>query len=93
MRRLKEALTILRADLNGNGLDLKFGVGGLSDALAYLSLVHNHFGKSRETDYSPLELAVGRRLTKPVTTLYGAVILAELPDSLKAHSPNETRFH
>ena len=57
-----------------------------------LSLVHNHFGKSRETDYSPLELAVGRRLTKPTTTMFGAVILAELPDSLKSHSPNETRY-
>ena len=34
VRRLKETLTILRADLNGNGFDLKFGVGGLSDALA-----------------------------------------------------------
>ena len=45
VRRLKESLTILRADLNGNGLDLKFGVGGLSDALTYLSLVHNHFGR------------------------------------------------
>jgi len=52
VRRLKESLTILRADLNGNGLDLKFGVGGLSDALTYLSLVHNHFGRSRETDYT-----------------------------------------
>jgi len=56
------------------------------------SLVRSQFGKSRETDYSPLELAVGRRLTAPVTTLYGAVILSELPDSLKAHSPNGTRF-
>ena len=92
VRRLKESLTILRADLNGNGLDLKFGVDGLSDALTYVSLVHNHFGRSRETDYSPLELAVGRRLTKPVSTLFGATILAELPDSLKAHSPNETRY-
>ena len=92
VRRLKESLTILRADLNGNGVDLKFGVAGLSDALTYLSLVHNHFGKSRETDYSRLELAVGRRLTKLITKMFGAVILAELPDSLKAHSPNETRY-
>ena len=92
VRRLKESLAILRADLNGNGVDLKFGVEGLSDAFTYLALVHNHFGKSRETDYSPLELAVGRRLTKPVTTMFGAVILAELPDSLRAHSPNESRY-
>ena len=92
VRRLKESLTILRADLNGNGVDLKFGVDGLSDAFTYLALVHNHFGKSRETDFSPLELAVGRRLTKPVTTMFGAVILAELPDSLRAHSPNESRY-
>ena len=92
VRRLKESLTILRADLNGNGVDLKFGVDGLSDAFKYLALVHNHFGKSRETDYSPLELAVGRRLAKPVTTMFGAVVLAELPDSLRAHSPNESRY-
>lgn len=55
VRGLKESLTILRADLNGAGVDLEFGVAGFKgDGLL------------------ALELAVGRRLRKLVTTMCGS---------------------
>ena len=40
---------------------------------------------------SPLEYISGRRLSKPVACTYGMGVLAELPDSLRKNSPNESR--
>ena len=91
VRELKESLSVLRADLNQQGLDLVFSSDVLETVLTYLSLMHNHFSKAHGTDSSPLELSVGRRLSKPVVSLFGSCVLAELPDSVKHLSPNETR--
>ena len=91
VRRLKETLSILRADLNQNGLDIRFDKECIGEALNYLALVHNHFGKTRETDLSPLEVLSGRRLSKPVSALFGSTVLAELPTSPRQKCPNETR--
>ena len=33
----------------------------------------------------------GRKLSKPVCTLFGAQVLAEIPDSIRQHSPLSTR--
>ena len=91
VRRLKETLSVLRADLNQNGLDIRFDKECIGEALNYLALVHNHFGKTRETDLSPLEVLSGRRLSKPARALFGSTVLAELPTSLRRKCPNETR--
>ena len=91
VRRLRETLSILRADLNQAGWDVRFEYEHLQEALTYIALSHNHFGKSRESDFSPLEMIAERRLSKPVTALFGSTILAEVPSSLKQRSPNETR--
>ncbi len=91
VRRLRETLAILRADLNQAGWDIRFEYEHLQEALTYLALSHNHFGKSRESDFSPLEMIAERRLTKPTTALFGSTVLAELPTSLEQRSPNETR--
>ena len=91
VRRLRETLAILRADLNQAGWDIRFEYEHLQEALTYLALSHNHYGKSRESDFSPLEMIAERRLTKPTTALFGSTVLAELPTSLKQRSPNETR--
>ena len=91
VRRLKETLSVLRADLNQNGLDIRFDKECIGEALNYLALVQNHFGKTRETDLSPLEVLSGRRLSKPVSALFGSTVLAELPTSLRQRCPNETR--
>ena len=91
VRRMKESLAILRADLTQNGWDVRMDHEHLNEALTYLALMHNHYGKSRETDMSPLEMASGRRLSKPATALFGSTVLAEIPLSLKKYVPNETR--
>ncbi len=59
--------------------------------LTYLSLVHNHFGKSPSADLSPLEFVAERKLSKPQTALHGMSVVAEAPSSLLKDSPNETR--
>ena len=92
VRRLKEALGILRADLNKNGqVDIPFTSESLQLVLCYLGLTHNHFGKAIGSELSPLEFIAMRKLSKPSTSVYGSVVLAELPQSLLKDSPNETR--
>jgi hypothetical protein len=91
VREIKESLSVLRSDLNGQGLDIAFSESGLTDCLTYLCLCHNHFGKVHGTDTSPLEMSAGKKLGKPAVSMFGSCVLAELPDSVKELSPNETR--
>ena len=56
-----------------------------------MALTHNHYGKAPGSDFSPLEYVAGRRLSKPVAATYGMSVLAEIPDSLRKISPNESR--
>ena len=91
VRKLKESLSVLRADLNRQGYDIRYSFGGLRDAVTYLSLMNNHFGRVGGTNLSPLETSAGRSLSKPVVSLFGSTVIAEIPDSLRAYSPNETR--
>ena len=90
VRRLKESLSILRADMSKCGVDIKFAHEPVQTALTYLSLCHNHFSKTPGTDLSPLENACGRRLSKPTSSLFCTTVMAELPDSVKQRVPNET---
>ena len=83
--------SVLRADLNAQGLDVTFSHENLVDVLTYLALCNNHFSTSRGSDRSPLEMVSGRKLSKPVSTLFGAQVLAEIPDSIRQHSPLSTR--
>ena len=91
VRELKESFSVLRADLNAQGLDVTFSHENLVDVLTYLALCNNHFSTSRGSDRSPLEMVSGRKLSKPVSTLFGAQVLAEIPDSIRQHSPLSTR--
>ena len=91
VRRLKEGLAILRADLNGRGVDVIFNSSSMQDVLNYLALSHNHFSVTPGTKKSPLETSCGRQLSKPTSSLYGCTVLAELSDAVKAKAPGETR--
>ena len=91
VRELKESFSVLRADLNAQGLDVTFSHENLVDVLTYLALCNNHFSTSRGSDRSPLEMVSGRKLSKPVCTLFGAQVLAEIPDSIRQHSPLSAR--
>ena len=91
VRKVKEALSVLRADLNKQGYDVRFSFEGFRDCLTYLSLMHNHFGRSGGTNLSPLETSAGRSLSKPTVSAFGSMVIAEIPDSIRQYSPNETR--
>ena len=91
VRKLKESLAVLRADLNKQGYDVRYSFEGLRDVVTYLALMNNHFGRVGGTNLSPLETSAGRGLSKPVVSLFGSTVIAEIPDSLRAYSPNETR--
>ena len=91
VRRLKESLSVLRSDMNASGIDVSFSSDSLHEILNFLALSHNHYGKAPGSDFSPLEYISGRRLSKPVACTYGMNVLAELPDSLRKNSPNESR--
>ena len=91
VRRLKESMAVLRSDLNQHGVDVPFTEDSLSQVLTYLSLSHNHFGKAPASELSPLEYIAERRLSKPHTSIYGSVVLAELPQSVLNRAPNESR--
>ena len=70
VRKVKEALSVLRADLNKQGYDVRFSFEGFRDCLTYLSLMHNHFGRSGGTNLSPLETSAGRSLSKPTVSAF-----------------------
>ena len=91
VRKLKESLAVLRADLNKQGYDVRYSFEGLRDVVTYLALMNNHFGRVGGTNLSPLETSAGRSLSKPVVSLFGSTVIAEIPDSLRVYSPNETR--
>ena len=91
VRELKESLSVLRADLNAQGLDIVFTHETLVDVLTFLALCNNHFSTSRGSDRSPLEMVAGRKLSKPTSSLFGTQVLAEIPDSVRQHSPLSTR--
>ena len=91
VRRLKESLAVLRSDMNAAGIDISFSPESLNEVLTFLALSHNHFGKAPGSDFTPLEYVAGRRLSRPVAATYGMSVLAEIPDSLRRISPNESR--
>ena len=91
VRKLKESLAVLRSDLNRQGYDVRYSYEGLRDVVTYLALMSNHFGRVGGTNLSPLETSAGRALSKPTVSLFGSVVIAEIPDSIRQYSPNETR--
>ena len=91
VRKLKESLAVLRGDLNRQGLDIQYNYEGVRDVITYLALMNNHFGRSGGTDLSPLETSAGRSLSKPVTSMFGSTVIAQIPDSIRQYSPNESR--
>ena len=91
VRRLKESLAVLRAEMNQGGADVCFTERGLHDVVTYIALSHNHFPKAHGTDFSPLEYSTERKLFRPSFAMFGQSVLAELPSSMRAQSRNETR--
>ena len=91
VRRLKGSLAVLRSDMNAAGIDISFSPESLNEVLTFSALSHNHYGRAPGSDFTPLEYVAGRRLSRPVAATYGMSVLAEIPDSLRRISPNESR--
>ena len=86
VRRLKEHLTILRTELQDAQRDLNFNSGEkFQDVLDYIALGHSYFSKTHGSDMSPVEMSCGRRLPAPSSSPFGAIVQAEIPDSLRSH--------
>ena len=92
VRRIKESLQTLRSDLNQEGLDLCYNHGGFASALCYVCGSLNRFSKAHGSDMAPCDLVLGRPSPKGPFTLFGAIVLAELPQSIKDLAPNLPRF-
>ena len=92
LRNLREALQTLRADLNQEQLDVCFNVTGFSIPLLYLCGSLNGFSKAHGSDFAPCDVAVGRHTPKRPPALFGASVLAELPQSVRDLAPNMSRY-
>ena len=73
--------------MNQGGADVFFTERGLQDVATYIALSHNHFSKAHGTDFSPLEYSTQRKFF----AMFEQTVLAELPSSMRAQSPTETR--
>ena len=92
VRTMREALQVLRADLQQQGVDIVFEPSSVESAFRYLCMAYNRFALVQGSKQTPYELAVGRDMTKPVFAPYGATVLAEVPDSVRTLAPNMPRF-
>ena len=79
VRRLKESLAVLRAEMNQGGADVWFTARGLQDVATYIALSHNHFSKAHGTDFSPLEYSTQRKLSRPSFAMFGQLSLPNCP--------------
>ena len=60
--------------------------------LLYICGSLNRFSKAHGSDLAPCDVALGRQSQKGPFTLFGATVLAKLPQSVRELSPNVARF-
>ncbi|CAE7206791.1 unnamed protein product [Symbiodinium necroappetens] len=92
VRTLKEALQVLRSDMNRSNLDLKLGASALQDVVTHVCMAQNRFGKAHGANQAPQEIATGRPLPETPFSLFLSLVLAETPDSMHEKYPNSPRF-
>ena len=85
IRIVKDAIAALRQDLRSNGVDLNLSDRdrrSLNAAIAYVCHCSNLHSTYLDTKRSPKEVALGRNFVLQ-TAMFGATVLAEVPDSLR----------
>ena len=90
----------LRSDLRLHGVDITGTPESFSRLVQYVTQTHNHFGvggsvgqsAGLENRRTPLELVLNKDRSKPVSTMFGSVCHAQVPDSLIELIPEKTRF-
>ena len=83
VRTLKELFSTVRLDLRAQGFDLKRSPRAFEFGLIYCAAMHNHHAAAFDGKKSPQELVLQRSLHECGSSLIGATVLAELPDSMK----------
>ena len=83
VRKLKDSMATLRSSLRTYGHDIADSGQAQCSAFAYLCFCHNSHSRFRDGQLAPRELVVGRSLPPVDTTMFCALTLAEIPESLK----------
>ena len=89
VRTLKETLVVLRMDLQSSGLDIQRNGAALHELVLYISHMSNMYVGVHGTTKSAREFLEGRKQQTPVTSSFGAVVLCELPDSVREQRKTE----
>ena len=89
VRTLKETLVVLRMDLQSSGLDIQRTGAALHELVLYISHMSNMYVGVHGTTKSAREFLEGRKQQTPVTSSFGAVVLCELPDSVREQRKTE----
>ena len=82
IRKLKDGMATVRSTLRANGHDLAKTNKARVSAFAYVCMCHNAHSRFRDGYLSPREMVVNRQLPSVETTMFAAVTLAEIPESL-----------
>ena len=89
VRTLKETLVVLRMDLQTSGLDIQRTGAALHELVLYISHMSNMYVGVHGTTKTAREFLEGRKQQTPVTSSFGAVVLCELPDSVRDQRKTE----
>ena len=82
IRILKDSFAALRQDLRSFGVDLKLDSRScLNTVLAYICMCYNLHSSFKDTKRSPKTILIGRDVEMQ-TSLFGSLVLAEIPHSL-----------
>ena len=82
IRILKDGFAALRQDLRSFGVDLKLDSRScLNTVLAYICMCYNLHSSFKDTKRSPKTILIGRDVEMQ-TSLFGSLVLAEIPHSL-----------
>ena len=86
IRKLKDAVATVRSSIREFGVDIANSDKARCCIFAYVSFCSNAHSRYRDGLLAPREILVGRSLPAIETTLYGSLVLAEIPESLKRQS-------
>ena len=89
VRTLKETLVVLRMDLQTSGLDIQRTGAALHELVLCISHMSNMYVGVHGTTKTAREFLEGRKQQTPVTSSFGAVVLCELPDSVRDQRKTE----
>ena len=94
VRRFKEMISCLQADLRSHGFVLKETKEAYRAVTCYVAQTHNHFGIGSDfgNRRSPIQLVIQRDCTLPTSTMFGAIVFAKVSDHMEGLVEEGSRF-